>query len=930
MASISSVSSTSSLYGNRNVISGLASGMDTESMIENAVSGYKMKISALQQKRTKTEWKQEAYRSMINKMSVFSSKYASYMSSNNLMSASFFNSAVKTVTKGKYADKVTATGRASSDIQINSVKQMATAATYTVSGSKLDPGTADFSTNTASATALEAMDLDGTTKVNGFSGSMTLTYGGSSSRSYLSINFDENKTYASAQELADEINNQLKTQTITIGNNSYTGDELLKKVIKAEVDDNGNITFADPKGNNVYISGASDSVKEKLLGGAELSSDSGKQVKALTIDSDSLKADEVNTLQRLASKGSMEVTLDGVTKTVKMPTMEKITEGMDADLKAKIENGDALTDDEKKVRDEAFVKALNTELDKAFGGKLKVSDANGGEAGIQLQFSTTQKGSTISVKSSFGKELGLGESKQVSSYVNTGKTLGELLGKDYDWSKLSPAKAKDADGKETSEPAVDANGDTLYSFMVNGKEVGQFNANSKLSDVFNAMNSSSDSEVKVGYSKLTNTVTFTAKETGANSKVEFSGLAADLFDPEPASGTVINHNFADNYGFYLSNGEKNHIEVHFDGFTLGFNVDNKMTMEDFAKNIYEISGKTMNVNYNEKTGELTVTDSKGKEQQFTITDQYGFNYKREIEPVVNGKYTKGQDAIMDVTIDGTKIENFTRSSNNIDLDGLTVTLKGTFETAEDEEAVTFQTSADADKIVDVVKKMVEDYNSMVTEIKNAYSTLPAQQSNGKYYEPMTSEEESKYSESYVKSWTEKAQQGLLFGDRDLANLYSSLTDAISLNGKFGATLRNAGITVSYSNGLSTLDFDEEKFRAALDKDPDAVRDAFVSSTDAGSSANGLMAALKKPLDMYGKTSGGKGILVEKAGSPLAASSMYSNTIQQELDEIDSQISKWQDKMSNKVDYYTNQFSKLEQLINQMNSQSSYFSQLSGG
>ena len=41
MASITSLtgsSSTSSIYGNSNILSGLASGMDTEAMIENAVS----------------------------------------------------------------------------------------------------------------------------------------------------------------------------------------------------------------------------------------------------------------------------------------------------------------------------------------------------------------------------------------------------------------------------------------------------------------------------------------------------------------------------------------------------------------------------------------------------------------------------------------------------------------------------------------------------------------------------------------------------------------------------------------------------------------------------------------------------------------------------------------------------------------------------
>ena len=51
MASITSLmgstNSTSGIYGNRNVISGLASGLDTESMIENAVSGIKERLKNL-------------------------------------------------------------------------------------------------------------------------------------------------------------------------------------------------------------------------------------------------------------------------------------------------------------------------------------------------------------------------------------------------------------------------------------------------------------------------------------------------------------------------------------------------------------------------------------------------------------------------------------------------------------------------------------------------------------------------------------------------------------------------------------------------------------------------------------------------------------------------------------------------------------------
>ena len=173
MAYVNSVSSSSiSIYGNRNVISGLASGMDTESMIENAISGYKTKISTLQQKRTKVEWQQEVYRSIIGKMSSFSDKYTSYASSTNLLSSSFFNQAVKVTATGKYADMVSASGKTSSSVQILGVKQLARAATYTVSGiggSK----SADKPEFTGSA-----VDLTEKKELSNFSGSLTIKYGG--------------------------------------------------------------------------------------------------------------------------------------------------------------------------------------------------------------------------------------------------------------------------------------------------------------------------------------------------------------------------------------------------------------------------------------------------------------------------------------------------------------------------------------------------------------------------------------------------------------------------------------------------------------------------------------------------------------------------------------------------------------------------------
>ena len=51
MSSVSSVGGSSSIYGQRNVLSGLASGMDTESMIENMTQATRLKIAQQKQKK---------------------------------------------------------------------------------------------------------------------------------------------------------------------------------------------------------------------------------------------------------------------------------------------------------------------------------------------------------------------------------------------------------------------------------------------------------------------------------------------------------------------------------------------------------------------------------------------------------------------------------------------------------------------------------------------------------------------------------------------------------------------------------------------------------------------------------------------------------------------------------------------------------------
>ena len=272
----------------------------------------------------------------------------------------------------------------------------------------------------------------------------------------------------------------------------------------------------------------------------------------------------------------------------------------------------------------------------------------------------------------------------------------------------------------------------------------------------------------------------------------------------------------------------------------------------------------------------------------------------------------------------------TRSSNNVDLDGMSMTLQGTF--TEGSGDVTFTTKSDADKIVGAIKSMVEDYNAMVKEIREQFSTTPLQSSKGKKYEPLTEEDKASMSESAVAAYEKNAKKGLLFADRDLSSLYEKLRSSISPTGNDGSALREMGISTTYSQGLTTISLDENKLRGMLESNPDAVKDAFTKSKDAdGASTNGLMQSLKKQMDQYASVTGAtKGILVQKAGTTYSSLSLLKNTLQSNMSTIDAQITKWETKMSDQIDRYTSKFTQLEKLISQMNSQSSALSGMMGG
>lgn len=828
MASISSLmssGSSSSIYGSRNsnIISGLASGMDTEAMIEGMVQGYQQKITQLGQDRTMLQWQQSAYQSISDKLVEFSRKYMSYNSpATNLFSASFFNNAILTSANGTYADLVSATGKSSSTIVLNAVAQLAEAARYTHDASGLD----------TSLGKGEPVKLGEKQPLSTMSGSLTLEYGNKK----VTLDFGELELFNKADGTLDTakfqtaLQDKLKEQKITTSSGDQVSADTL---IDVKVDSNGTVTLSDKKGagNNVHFSGATGDLKNLVT------SADAEGTSSFTLSTTEKVVKEDATKAEYLSGKSFTVTLNGQTKTFTLGEIDPSKGNLHEQVKQNLQEG----------------------LDKAFGkGKITVDMDTTGPGERSFSFSVSN-GDTFRITSPVGEVLGLGENG-VTSYVDTGKTLGDLLGRTSDGAGLNGltggelaraigdvTEIKDKDGKVTSR--VDSEGNTVdeqgfrldkdgkrfqeYELTVNGVSIGKYNKDTALETVLNDINSNTEAGVSVSFSKTTNQFVFTAKETGAGGRVEIGGeLGERLF------------------------------------------------------------------------GKVNVTDK--------------------------DHYTAGQDAKFTATINGQKME-FSRSSNTFDLDGMSITLNGTFEVKDGETPVTFSSKTDTDKIIDVVKTMVEDYNAIVSEVKKAYSDMPLEKSDGSRYKPLTDEDKADMTESEIKAYEEKAKTGILFMDRDLSSLYSALRSAVAPGGSDGSFLRSIGIKTSYEDGLTTLSLDENALREALEQNPDQVKDAFTKSKENGAASDGLMASIQKVTDRYAATTGAtKGILIEKAGSKYSPSAALKNTLLEQMKDIDKQVDKWQTKMSDKVDYYTNKFTQLEMLIAQMNSQSSSLAGMMGG
>ena len=295
--------------------------------------------------------------------------------------------------------------------------------------------------------------------------------------------------------------------------------------------------------------------------------------------------------------------------------------------------------------------------------------------------------------------------------------------------------------------------------------------------------------------------------------------------------------------------------------------------------------------------------------------------------IFGGDSKDGADGEMSILYNGVQT-TITSSSNTFSIDGLDIRATNTFNTgsATAEGGVSFTASADTEKVTETVKKFIEAYNAMIDEVRTQATTKP--DSN---YKPLTDDQKNEMNETSIKNWEDKAKEGILYNSsalKDLDNATQGIFSSMMINGVSYDDLEKIGISFSddYTAGGKIV-FDEEKFKTAMDSDPEKVSDLF---TGTHGIVNTIDSTLSTYATRYASRNGNSyGVLIEEAGSEKLSLTLTNNSIYKELKDMQETITNLQSQLSTEQDRYISQFTQMERLINQMNSQSSYLSQLGG-
>lgn len=312
---------------------------------------------------------------------------------------------------------------------------------------------------------------------------------------------------------------------------------------------------------------------------------------------------------------------------------------------------------------------------------------------------------------------------------------------------------------------------------------------------------------------------------------------------------------------------------------------------------------------------------------FKITaSDYGVNSKIDIEDGAEGflsaiglgagsTFEAGTN--LEVEINGRVLES---DSNALEVDGTTFTFSGVAAGTEFDVTVEKDNSA----IADVIKGFVEDYNKIIEEV---YDYLDEKPDKDYYFLADADKEELDLSEKQEEKWEEKAKQGILYHDSTISSVMTKLRTALmgSITAADGSSLSlsKMGITTeSDYKEHGKLILDEDALNAAINEYGDDIAKLF------GDSENGIMVKFDAALESAIGTTGNKGTLINKAGLEKGTTAT-DNKIYNQMKRITEKIKTLEKRYETEQNRLWKKYSAMEKMLGNLNSQQSSFSSYFG-
>ena len=261
-----------------------------------------------------------------------------------------------------------------------------------------------------------------------------------------------------------------------------------------------------------------------------------------------------------------------------------------------------------------------------------------------------------------------------------------------------------------------------------------------------------------------------------------------------------------------------------------------------------------------------------------------------------------------VKIDGREYDNL--QENKLTVGGVTYTFKQKT-TAPAQVGI----AQDQDKLLENVKKFVEEYNKLLDDLNKQYS-------EGKYrdYGVLTKTQEDGMTKEQVEKWNEKAKSGLLYRDEYLRSIISDMRDAVtnrvgSVSGRYNS-LASLGITSKDQKGH--LQIDETKLKNAIAAEPDAVQ-RLISHDDPDGDYNNSGVANR----LYTKLAGRLKSLENHAGR-TADKTEINSELGKLIQNYQKQMSDFKQLMTSFENNLYKKYNAMEVAISRLSAQFNFF------